>query len=61
MAKCPRCNSPVKLTGKEWDYGPFHVKQHSCSDCEKMFMEYYKDDKLSHIIPKKKDYDGYYS
>jgi hypothetical protein len=54
MAKCPRCSSNAKLTGKEWDYGSFHVKQYACSGCEKMFMEYYKGDKVSHTIPKTK-------
>jgi len=52
VAKCPRCSSNAKLTGKEWEYGPFHVKQYTCSGCEKKFMEYYKDGKVSHTIPK---------
>jgi len=52
MVKCPRCCSDAKLTGKEWEYGPFHVKQYACSGCDKKFMEYYKDSKLSHTIPK---------
>jgi DNA-directed RNA polymerase subunit RPC12/RpoP len=54
MAKCPRCSSNAKLTGKEWEYGPFHVKQYVCLGCEKKFMEYYKDGKISHTIPKMK-------
>ena len=54
MSSCPRCNSPAKLTGKEWEYGQFHVKQHTCAKCEKKYMEYYKGNKLSHTIPKPK-------
>jgi hypothetical protein len=54
MASCPRCLSQAKATGKEWEYGSFHVKQHECSKCEKKFVEYYKDGKLSHTIPKAK-------
>jgi hypothetical protein len=54
MAKCPRCNFSCKPTGKEWEYGAFHVKQFACGECEKMFMEYYRNGKLSHTIPKQK-------
>lgn len=52
MPKCPRCLGNAKLTGKEGEYGPFHVKQYECSKCEKKFMQYYRDGKLSHTIPK---------
>lgn len=52
MLKCPRCSGKTKLTGKEWKYGKFHVKQYLCLSCEKTAMEYYKDGKLSHTIPK---------
>lgn len=52
MTKCPRCNLSAKLTGREWEYSSFHVKQYVCYGCEKKFMEYYKDGKLSHTIPK---------
>jgi hypothetical protein len=55
MLKCPRCNSPTaKPTGKEWEYGRYHVKQYACSKCEKKAMEYYLEGKLSHTIPKQK-------
>lgn len=46
------CNSPAALTGKEWEYSLFHVKQYLCSGCKKKFMEYYRHGKLSHTIPK---------
>ena len=52
MPKCPRCSGNAKLTGKEWEYGQFHVKQYECLGCEKKFMEYFRDGKLSHTIPK---------
>jgi len=54
VSKCPRCSLSGNPTGKEWAYGPFHVKQHTCLACEKKYMEYYKDNKLSHTIPKTK-------
>jgi transposase-like protein len=54
MTSCPRCSSPAKYTGKEWDYGVFHVKEYQCLKCGKMFMEYYREGKLSHTIPKAK-------
>jgi len=54
MPNCPRCQAKAKPTGKEWEYGPFHVKQYECLGCEKKYMEYYKDGKLSHTIPKPK-------
>jgi transposase-like protein len=54
MTKCPRCSSNAKPTGKEWEYAVFHVKQFVCSVCEKKFMEYYRNGKLSHTIPKAK-------
>jgi transposase-like protein len=54
MANCPRCQAKAKPTGKEWEYGQFHVKQFECLGCEKKYMEYYKDGKLSHTIPKPK-------
>lgn len=53
MVTCARCSSKAEITGKEWKYGPFHVKQYTCLSCKKKFMEYYKDGKLSHTIPKK--------
>lgn len=52
MVVCPRSLGNAKLTGKEWEYGPFHVKQYECLGCEKKFMEYYRNGKLSHTIPK---------
>lgn len=52
MVVCPRCSGNTKLTDKEWEYGSFHVKQYACSGCEKKIMEYYKDGKISHTIPK---------
>lgn len=55
MKTCPRCSGKVKLTGKEWDYANFHVKQYVCLECEKKAMEYYKEGKISHTIPKMKD------
>ncbi|MDR0461222.1 MAG: hypothetical protein LBH62_07330 [Nitrososphaerota archaeon] len=54
MTNCPRCNSSADPTGKEWKYGLFHVKQYLCTKCKKRHMEYYKDNKLSHTIPKSK-------
>jgi len=54
MPSCPRCQAKAKPTGKEWEYGAFHVKQYECLGCEKKYMEYYKDGKLSHTIPKPK-------
>lgn len=45
MTSCPRCSSNAKLTGKEWKYGPFHVKQYECIGYENVVMEYYRNSK----------------
>jgi len=52
MTKCPRCSENSKLTGKDWDYGSFYVKQYVCSGGKKKYMEYYKDGKVIYTIPK---------
>ncbi len=52
--KCPRCGGESKVTGKEWKFGLFEGKQYNCSGCDKVFSAYYRDDKLSHTVPKAK-------
>jgi len=54
VMKCPRCGSEASDTHKEWDYSAFHVKRFDCKRCEKAFMAYYREGKLSHTIPKRK-------
>jgi DNA-binding MarR family transcriptional regulator len=51
MSRCPKCGGKSESTEKEWVYSVFYVKQYKCLDCKKAFMEYYRDGKLSHIIP----------
>jgi len=52
MLKCPRCTGNCEPTGKEWEYGQFHVKHYKCAVCKKSFKAYYKGGKLTHTIPK---------
>ena len=54
MVKCPRCGMAVSEATKKWDYGVFHVMMYVCGKCEKSFKAYYRDNKLSHTIPKSK-------
>ena len=54
MMNCPRCGGESKATGKEWKFGLFEGKQYNCSGCDKVFSAYYRDDKLSHTVPKAK-------
>jgi uncharacterized protein with PIN domain len=52
MAKCPRCGKDVPNSSKEWNYAAFHVKLYECPKCNKIFKAYYRQNKLSHTIPK---------
>jgi transposase len=54
MAKCPRCGKDVPNSSKEWNYAAFHVKLYECPKCNKTFKAYYRQNKLSHTIPKTK-------
>jgi len=54
MAKCPRCRKEISDSSKEWDYAAFHVKLFECPKCNKTFKAYYRQNKLSHTIPKAK-------
>lgn len=54
MVKCPRCGTEVSTSTREWDYSAFHVKRFDCKKCDKAFMAYYREGKLSHTIPKQK-------
>jgi len=54
LVKCPRCGTEVSLPSREWDYHVFHVKRFDCKKCDKAFMAYYREGKLSHTIPKRK-------
>jgi ribosomal protein S27AE len=54
VEKCPRCGKEVSKPSKEWNYAAFHVKLFNCGKCDKTFKAYYRQDKLSHTIPKAK-------
>ena len=54
LVKCPRCGTVISTSTKEWDYSAFHVKRFDCKKCDKAFMAYYHEGKLSHTIPKRK-------
>jgi hypothetical protein len=54
VVKCPRCEKESQGTGKEWNYRVFRVKLFKCPIDGKTFSVYYKDEKLSHTIPKPK-------
>ena len=49
---CPRCGSTARITGEKWKFSVFHVKQYQCLSCKKHFMEYYREGKLIHTVPK---------
>lgn len=50
--KCPRCGMDTAAVHKEWDYSAFHVKRFICKKCDKTFMVFYRDGKLSYTVPK---------
>jgi len=54
LVKCPRCGTEVSTSSREWDYHVFHVKRFDCKKCDRLFMAYYREGKLSHTIPKQK-------
>ena len=56
LVKCPRCETEVSNSIKEWDYrhSYYHVIMYNCQKCGKSFMAYFHKDKLSHTIPKAK-------
>lgn len=54
MVKCPRCGTEISTSTREWDCSVFHVKRFDCKECDKAFMTYYREEKLSHTIPKGK-------
>ena len=54
LVKCPRCGTHIPAPTKEWDYSVFRVKRYDCNKCNKGFMAYLRDGKLSHTIPKRK-------
>lgn len=55
MLKCPRCESDAKDTGKTWTYGAFRAELFYCPTCDRNFIAYYLEDKLSHTIPSGRD------
>lgn len=54
VVRCPKCGTEVSTPTKEWDYSAFHVKRFDCRKCDKAFMAYYHEGKLSHTIPKRR-------
>jgi transposase-like protein len=52
--KCPRCGASSESTNKKWKYASFEVKQYYCEKCDKKFNAYYRENRLSHTIPKQK-------
>jgi len=50
--KCPRCGAESKSTGKKWKYAVFDVESFCYEKCDKKFIAYYREGKLSHTIPK---------
>jgi len=54
MAKCPNCGTEISKVKKEWNYSVFHVRMYLCGKCGKTVKIYYRENKLSHTIPKVK-------
>jgi len=52
--KCPRCGGPSEITGKNWKYNVFQVKQRKCKTCHKYFNAFFMGNNFSHTIPKHK-------
>lgn len=55
MVSCPFCKTENESTGKEWDYGAFHVKDFVCKKCMKRYRAYYKNGAFNHTVPKPKE------
>ena len=53
VAACPRCGKASRYVEKEWRYDVYDAKLFYCVECGKSFNAYFKDNKLSHTIPKK--------
>ena len=48
---CPRCSSVSESTDKRFKFGVFDGVGYYCSECEKTFNAYYRDNEVSHTIP----------
>lgn len=49
---CPLCGGISPQTGKKWKFGQFDAIQYKCAECEKLFSGYYRNEVLSHTVPK---------
>ena len=49
---CPRCGARSEPNGKSFAFGVFEGRGYSCSDCERGFNAYYRDEVFSHTVPK---------
>jgi len=53
MVECPMCGKVSRYVEKEWRYNVYDAKSFYCVECGKSFNAYFKENKLSHTIPKK--------
>ncbi|HLE75095.1 MAG TPA: hypothetical protein VI864_03515 [Candidatus Bathyarchaeia archaeon] len=54
LVKCPRCNTEVATSVKEWNYAKFQAQNFYCPSCGVGFVAYFCKGKLSHTIPRRK-------
>jgi hypothetical protein len=52
--KCRICNSELVKKDKIWQYHVFQVRLYKCDKCDTFINVYYKDNKVNHIIYRKK-------
>ena len=48
---CPDCKGILSYSGKKWNYSVFNVEMFYCKSCNQSVNAYFKDKKLSHMIP----------
>ena len=49
---CPRCGARSEPNGRYFSFGVFEGRGYSCTECERMFSAYYRDEVFSHTVPK---------
>ena len=48
---CPDCDGILSFSGRKWNYSVFSVELYYCESCNQSINIYFRDGKLSHIIP----------
>ena len=49
---CPRCGARSEPNGRYFAFGIFEGRGYSCSECERGFNAYYREEVFSHTVPK---------